>query len=124
MVPGAPVTVEDAPVLAVRSAGSRFAAGGAGKDGDTLTAPRASPTSELHLFADPEGRGAMPEVTLEIEAPLGTRAQVQADLFQVAAGGLAATLRRNLPVAEALTFDDRPFRRVVFPLPTLPPRNA
>ncbi len=45
------------------------------------------------------------DFTLVVQAPLGTRTRVYADLVQNAHGAIAATLRRDVPVSAELVFE-------------------
>ena len=53
-------------------------------------------------------------VALAVEAPLGARLNVRADVFQVGAGSLLAPLAKDLVVADSLDFSDRTRRTVTF----------
>ncbi len=44
---------------------------------------------------------------LEVQAPLGSRLKIYADLLQTANGSVATTLRRDVPVSPELVFTDR-----------------
>ena len=54
-----------------------------------------------------------------VEAPVGTRMQLRADLFQLAGGGVAAPLQRDVPVSPELTFEIAGPRTITAALPAV-----
>lgn len=77
----------------------------------------------LHVFS-----GAPVRLNLVVTAPAGAKLNLRADLLQTASGGLAASVQRDLPTADALEFGPRDNGRqlVEFTLPAAPvvPRSA
>jgi len=67
------------------------------------------------LTTIPVFSGTTAKLCLAVEAPLGTKLTIKADLMQIARG-LAAPLARDVPIAEALPFADRTHRIIEAPL--------
>lgn len=55
-----------------------------------------------------------------MEAPLGARLSLRADLAQTTAGGVGATLLKDMPVSAELPFDERTFLTADYTLPEVP----
>jgi hypothetical protein len=74
---------------------------------------------EFHVFC-----GNPAEISLEVEAPLGSSISLVADSFQVTSG-ISAPLGRALPVAEALDFKTQTHRVIAasFPVPDVERRT-
>ncbi|MGB8355735.1 MAG: hypothetical protein WCD79_17680 [Chthoniobacteraceae bacterium] len=65
----------------------------------------------LHVFG-----GQPAKVELSIDAPIGSKAELRASLFQVAAT-LAAPLQKNIPLGDEISFAAQTHKRVTISLP-------
>ena len=94
---------EDAVAASVRCLGGEAAA-------ETPSAPPV-----LHVFG-----GAALKFAVAVDAPLGTRLFLRADLLQTAAGKLSAPVQTDVPVSGELSFEARTHLTAACALPGLP----
>ena len=73
------------------------------------------PTPSLHVF----GGGSL-SFLVAVDAPLGSRLQLRADVLQTTAGSLAVPLKKDVPLSEELPFESRTHLTVTCTLPSLP----